>query len=170
MNRRIPVSILWAFLAVCAFTPFTRAHALRPDALRQTLQALYDAADAAQMRKDADGCYSICAPDCIWLHGQRKHTLKYLKTGWSKNFAMCDQIKARTLILDLKRTSADSAIVTVDCMDYYHLHDPSGRPHVSTSRFVERDNWQRRNGRWLIVRCTWISGGSLMDGRPEDSR
>src|ERR1051325_8263909 len=105
--RRLTLSVIGLIaLATPAFADATS------DA-RKTIQGLYDADNAAAMRKDVNGIFAHTADDCVEIDKKgKKHTLAEMKAQLPMIIQMAKEIKIASKISALKLTG-NTANITV---------------------------------------------------------
>src|ERR1043166_3806536 len=106
--RSLTLSVIGLMaLAVPAFADATS------DA-RKAIQGLYDADNAAAMRKDVNGIFAHTADDCVEIDKKgKKHTLAETKAQLPMIFQMAKEIKVASKISAIK-LSGNTASVTVN--------------------------------------------------------
>ena len=138
-----------------------------PAAGQAVFQKLYDKADVAAAKKDADG--SIANYSTTVVAVQKDGTTKGysdLLSAAQQAFALASSISSHTKIVTCK-INGSAATVVQDGVTKISIPNPTGGPAMvieDTAR--ARDEWKKGDGGWKIVKEVIISSDMKANGRP----
>ena len=138
-----------------------------PAAGKAVFQKLYDKADVAAARKDADG--SIANYSTTVVAVQKDGTTKTyadLLSAAQQAFALASSIGSHTAIVSCAVTG-NTATVVQDGVTKISIPNPSGgSPMVIEDASRARDEWKKSDNGWKIVKEVVISSEMKANGRP----
>lgn len=168
VRQRIFIAL--AVTALCSLSPLT-AHAATAGASQSTFQQLYDKADAAAKRKDADGVignYSTTV-EAVQKDGTTK-TYADLLSAAQQMFMLATGISSHTSIASCT-IKGNLATVVQNGATKITVADPNGGPAtmVIEDDSQARDEWKKTDSGWKIVREVIISDDMKANGKPVSS-
>ena len=131
--------------AVVMMAASLQVAAPQPATIRAEVNAANIAWVDATRRQDFAALARIMAPDYVVTYHDGKRA--DLPT-WMGRFRRIRMLDCGAAITNLRITSPDAAEASVTA--YWDAILPSGRPFRET--YVARDTWNRRSGRWVVVR------------------
>ncbi|HZT44308.1 MAG TPA: hypothetical protein VFA07_19235 [Chthonomonadaceae bacterium] len=155
MSRRfvliLPLVLsLGAFLAVAASAD-TAAQA------RKAIQAAYDKQSAAMARKDVNGSFASCAPECKNITQEGKtYTLKQIKELAAQTFALAKTFKEKTTINHFRLIGNKAIVTATDHAVLTSVNPGTSQITTMTEDEVDEDIWVKRSNRWWLIQSKTI--------------
>jgi ketosteroid isomerase-like protein len=162
------ICLLPAALATLAVVPISRAAAA--DVTQATFQRLYDKADAAAAKKDADGVvanYSTSV-EATTKDGATKGYTDLLQAA-QQAFMLASSVSSHTKIVSCS-IKGETAVVVQDGTTKLTVADPNGGPPmVIEDDSRAKDEWKKTDNGWKIVKEAILSDDMKANGKPVQS-
>ena len=157
-------------LATCVALPVAAGADPAATPTKALFQKLYDKADAAADKKDADGVVAIYSVNVVAQEkdGTSK-TYSDLLQGAQQLFTLAQSVSSRTTVTSCK-VDGNTALILQTDVTKLSVANPTGGPgYVLVDTSVTRDGWRKTDEGWKIVKENAISDDMTEDGKPVSS-
>jgi len=167
--REVPMKIktlLYVSLAGISLISSMPAGAA-PAAGKALFQKLYDKADTAASKKDADGVVANYSTKVVAVKKDGStQTYADLLDGAQKMFSMASSITSHTTIVSCAVNGSSSVVVQDGATKFSIPVVPGAAPMVIEATSRCRDEWKKSDNGWKIVREVILSDDMKANGRP----
>ena len=170
-SRLFPVAAICAGLgAACCLSSGHLAVAAQPSGpIKQTLQKLYAAGDAASERRDIDGMLAYYAPTFVFAdaHG-RKADLATFKASLAQVIQAAQSVTSKSVVQTATAQGKTAVAGVMQDTKITLLNQQTGQPITLAVHAVTQDSWIRTAAGWRETASKTISETDTLNGKAVD--
>jgi len=133
---------------------------------RKAISALYRRRTAAFVRKDVDGVFADCTPDCVITTDGKQHSLTQERENLKRMYQAMQDIKSTTTIQQMRVTGNTSIITAIHHASAKLLIPQTRAKKQLVATEVDRETWIKTSKGWREKYNQEMSLQMTLDGKP----